>query len=212
MIGQGVGEFEAVAGLVARQAQAADEQVARGLQTRLGADAAVLVQHFERDAAFAQDFGVLVDAVQLLLRAEQLQRALGAVIVLKAQLFVQLCLHHLAVVGQAHHARLVQGIAAGGAVAQQGQQPTHGRGVDLGVQDQRGVAHEQPLDRLGRNAGRGPGRGIAGRDLARIGEAGLQRRAGLAVDDGHLMTLAGQVVGGGHADDAGAENCDLHGS
>ena len=210
VVGQGVGEFEAVAGLVARQAQAADEQVAGGLQARFGADAAVLVQHLERDAAFAQDLGVLVDAVQLFLRAEQLQRALGAVVVLKAQLLVQRRLHHLAVFGQTHHPRLVQRIAGRGAVAQQGQQPAHGRHVQMRMQNQRGVTHEQPLDRLGRDAGRGPGRGVAGRDLARIGEAGLQRRAALAVDDDDLVPLTGQVVGGGHADDAGAEDCDLH--
>ncbi|MNX75849.1 hypothetical protein D3C86_1073380 [compost metagenome] len=206
-----IGEFEAVAGLVLGQAQAPDEQVARGRQTRLGADAAVLIQHLERHAAFAQDLGVLVDAVQLLLRAEQLQGALGAVVVLQAQLGVQRGLHLLAIVGQTHHPRLVQRIAGRGAVPQQGQQPAHGGDIDLRLQNQRGVAHEQPLDRLGRDAGRGPGRGIAGRNLARIGEAGLQRRAALAVDHRDLVAGLGQIVGRRHPDDAGAQDCDLHG-
>ena len=58
------------------------------------------------------------------------------------------------------------------------------------------VAHEQPLQRLERNAGRRPGRGIAGRDLAGIGEAGLQRRPVLPVEDDDLVPGLGQVVGG----------------
>ncbi|MNC43717.1 hypothetical protein D3C75_925920 [compost metagenome] len=134
-----------------------------------------------------------------------------AVVVFQAQLHVQGGLNLLAVFGQAHHPRLVQRIAGRGAVAQQGQQPAHGGDVRMRVQDQRGVAHEQPLDRLGRDARRGPGRGIAGRNLAGVGEAGLQRRAALAVDHRDLVAGLGQIVGRRHANDAGAQDCDLHG-
>ena len=72
------------------------------------------------------------------------------------------------------------------------------------------MPHQQPFDRLDRNAGAGPGRGIAGRDLAGIGEAGLQRRAGLAVEHRHLVAGAGQVPGAGHADHAAAQDQDPH--
>ena len=44
------------------------------------------------------------------------------------------------------------------------------------------MLHEQPLQRLERNAGSRPGSRVAGRDLAGIGEAGLQPGAVLAVD------------------------------
>ena len=58
--------------------------------------------------------------------------------------------------------------------------------------------------------GPGPGRRVAGRDLAGVGEAGLERRLRLAVEHDDLVAGAGELVGGGHADHAGAENEDLH--
>ena len=58
--------------------------------------------------------------------------------------------------------------------------------------------------------GAGPGRGIAGRNLAGIGETGFLRGLGLTVDDRHLMAGARQIIGRGDADDATAENNDFH--
>ena len=78
------------------------------------------------------------------------------------------------------------------------------------LNDQRRMAHEQPLHRLHRNARCGPGAGIAGADLARIGKAGFQRRAGLAVDHRHLMPGFRQIPCRGHADNARAKNDNLH--
>src|SRR5262249_42602251 len=43
-----------------------------------------------------------------------------------------------------------------------------------------------------------------------VGEAGFQRGVRLAVDDDDLVAFVQQVPGGGDADDAGAENDDLH--
>jgi len=45
-------------------------------------------------------------------------------------------------------------------------------------------------------------RGIAGRYLAGIGKAGLQRRLRLTVDDINLMAGFGEIIGRGDADDA----------
>ena len=82
-------ELEAVAGLVARQAQPAGELLAHHRQRRFDRDAAVAVQHLERHAGPLQDRDVVADAVQLLLRAEKLQRALGALVVADAGLGAQ---------------------------------------------------------------------------------------------------------------------------
>ena len=70
--------------------------------------------------------------------------------------------------------------------------------------------HEQPLHRLHGNAGRGPGRAIAEGHFTGIGEAGFQRRALLAIDDGNLVSGLGKLVSGRYADNAGAENDDFH--
>src|ERR1700675_612291 len=43
-----------------------------------------------------------------------------------------------------------------------------------------------------------------------MGEAGFERRLRLTVDDRYLMAGTGQIIGRGDADDAAAENNDLH--
>ena len=48
--------------------------------------------------------------------------------------------------------------------------------------------------------------------MAAIGVAGAQRHAGLALDDGHLVAVAGEKPGGRDADHAAAENQDPHGT
>ena len=78
------------------------------------------------------------------------------------------------------------------------------------VDDQGRVLHEHPFQRLHRNAGGRPGRGIAGADLARVAKAGLQRRAGLAVDHRHLMAFLGEIIGGGDTEKPRAQNDDPH--
>lgn len=47
--------------------------------------------------------------------------------------------------------------------------------------------------------------------LARVGKAGFKAGAGLAIDGRHLVPGAGQVVGGGYADDAATEDKGSHG-
>src|SRR6185369_17768488 len=65
-------------------------------------------------------------------------------------------------------------------------------------------------DGFHRHAGAGPGRGIARRDLAGIGERGFLRGLSLAVDDRYFMAGARQIIGRGDANDATAENDCLH--
>src|SRR3546814_6692489 len=63
-------------------------------------------------------------------------------------------------------------------------------------QAQRHVVAEQRLPEDLRRPWRSPGVGVAGRDHAGVGEAGLHRRLVLPVDDDDLMSVAGQFVGG----------------
>ena len=51
---------------------------------------------------------------------------------------------------------------------------------------------------------------MAGCDQAGIGEAGLAGGLGLAIQDSDVMAVAQQLIGGGDADDPGAENNDAH--
>ena len=69
---------------------------------------------------------------------------------------------------------------------------------------------EQVAQHLARHAGRGPRRDVAGRDDAGVGEAGFRGDAAAALEDGDLVAVGGQFVGGGDADDAGADDGDAH--
>src|SRR3546814_11905333 len=56
----------------------------------------------------------------------------------------------------------------------------------------------------------GPGRRIAGRDLAGIGESGFHARRRLAVEHHHLVAGLREVIGGRHADHPATEYDHLH--
>ncbi|MNK94588.1 hypothetical protein D3C87_1147910 [compost metagenome] len=204
------GKHEAIAGLVARQAQAAHDLLLRRREAGFDGGAAVAVENLERHAARRQHVDILADGVELLLGAEYFERALHALVIFDAGLFTQGHQAIAAIFGDAHHAALVDRITRRGAVAQHLAHPAPGGRVGRRADDQRRVFHEQPFHRLHRNAGGSPGRGIAGGNLSRIGEAGFQRRGRLAVDHRHLVSGFGQIPGGCHADDAGSEDSDVH--
>ena len=143
---------------------------------------------------------VLGCGVYLGLGAEQLGRAEAAVFVGDAGFSAQFVEAVAAVFGQAHHALLVHRVTAGGAVAQHLRHPQVLVDVAGELDGQRRMALEQPLDCLQRYAWRSPGRGIAGRDLACVGEAGFHGHRRLAVDHGHFETLPGQIIGTGGSD------------
>jgi hypothetical protein len=96
------------------------------------------------------------------------------------------------------------------ALAQEGEAP--GPLVRIGAQakQHRRVFAPQPFEHLRRRSGVGPGLGVAGRDLAAVGEAGFHRGRVLAVDDRDLMPGAGQIPSARHADYAGAQDCNFH--
>jgi len=97
-----------------------------------------------------------------------------------------------------------------GAVAQHGEAPAHQAHVQVRADDQRPVLHQQPLDRLQRHARSGPGRRVTRRHLAGIGVAGFLAGRVLAVDHRDLVAGLRQKPRARHADDAAAQNDDLH--
>ena len=205
-----VGELETVAGLVLRRQQAADDFLPDMPECRLDANAAIGIEHFIGDAVGGQGFDVLGRRVELMMRSEKLQRALHAFVIGDAGLFANLGERNATVIGKAQHAALVDRIALRGAVRQHLDEPRQHGAIDLRAQDERRVVHEQPLDRLHRNAGSGPGRAIAEGDFAGIGKARFQRRPLLPVDDRDLMARLGKLIRRCHADDTGTQNDDFH--
>jgi hypothetical protein len=175
-------ELEAIARLVAGQEQATDELAAHPGQLRFVADAAGAVEQLEGDAGLAQHGDAAGSAVELPLRAKELQGAAAALVVGDVDSGAQGAQAITAVLGEADHPRLVDLVARCGAVAQHRQDPADESGIDMRPDDERPVVHGQPLDRLQRHARPGPWRRIAGRNLAGIGEARLERRHGLAID------------------------------
>ena len=181
-----------------------------GSQRRLRGDAAGAIEHLERHAILLEHRDIVGGMVELGRVAKQLQRAARALVIANAGLAAQRAQAIAAVFGDRDHPPLVDRVTRRGAVAQHLQQPEPHHRIELGPDHQRAVLHQKPLDRLDRHAGAGPWRGIAGRHLAGIGKAGLQRRLRLTVDDRHLMAGFGEVIGRGDADDAAAENQDFH--
>lgn len=96
------------------------------------------------------------------------------------------------------------------ALGQELQAPAPLRAVEPGPQQQRSLFVEHPFQRLPGRLAIGPGLTVADRDLAAIGIAGLQGRTALAVHHGDLMTALAQMPGGADADDAGAQDDDVH--
>src|SRR5690606_16831523 len=69
---------------------------------------------------------------------------------------------------------------------------------------------EQPLQRLERNAGRGPRRRVAGRDLACVREARLEGDTGLPLHDRDRDARLREIVGGRSTDYTATEHQDIH--
>ena len=204
------GEHLAVAGLVVGQAQGAGQLVLDPGQGRFDAGDGVAVEQLVGHAGGFQHGDVLGRVVDLGLGAEQLGGAQLAAFIGDAGFGAQLVEAVTAVLGQAHHALLVHRVAGSGAVAQHLRHPQVLVDIGGGLDRQRRVLLQQPLDGLQRHARGSPGRGVAGRNLAGVGEAGFQGRAVLAVDHHHLEAGTGQIVGTGGTDHTAAEHQNTH--
>jgi hypothetical protein len=209
-LGEACREQVAVAGFIERQAQPTNQLVLGLGEARLGGDAALGVEQFVGHPVLLQYRDISLGRGQLLLAAEQLQRAALASVVLDAGLVAQLLKALAAVVRQAHHAALVDGVTRCGAVAQHLRHPGPHRRVEPRPYHQGRMLREQPLQCLEGDPRRGPGGRVTGRDLASVGVAGLEGGSWLPVEDRHLVALVGKVVGAGDADDATAQNDYVH--
>ena len=143
----------------------------------LRGNAAGRIEHLVRHAILLEHRDIAAGAVELLLLAKQLQRALAALVIFDAGLGAQRAQAVAAVFGDRDHPALVDGVALCRAVAQHLQPPDPHHGIELGPDHQRAMPHQQPFDGFHRHAGAGPGRGIAGRHLAGIGERWFPARA-----------------------------------
>ena len=209
-VAQDDGELAAVAHFVLRQVDGTEQ---RGVGLERGLDGARLLaaDFVKHHAGLAQHRQPRLHDALLLLAAQQHQVTLAALE------FVFHARGHLvqalaAVESQALQLRAVGGVGAGIAGAQpaahpaqvgHGQRPRHAH---------RGVARQQVADDLARHARRGPGRDVAGRQHAGVGKAGALGHAGVALEYGDLVAIKGQFVRGSDADDAGAEDGDVHGA
>jgi len=138
------------------------------------------------------------------------QDALCALVVLDASGRAQLLQRVAAVGAQAHDLLDVVARTRGCAVAQEGQAPQPLPHVGAQTEEQGRIFLAQPLQHLERRAGVGPGLGVAHRDLAAVGKAGLGAGRTLAVDDGHFVTQLREEISRSHAEQAGAQNDHAH--
>ncbi len=99
-----------------------------------------------------------------------------------------------------------------GAVAGEFDAPAQDMRYRAVAQEERGILLAQPFDDLHRHAGLGPGLDLAGMDDAAVSPAGFHGRAGLAVEQHHLVTGFPEIPGRGRAHRTRAENNCGHGS
>ena len=206
MAGQALGELVAVAGVVAAKVHAAGEPAADRRQRRLQRDAGPAIDDVDRLAELAIDRRLLGRLGER--RRIAIDPQIAAVVAVVGD--AALGRHHVeliaAVDGEPEHRLGIVPPALRCAVRQEAQAPAdHPRQRPQAQQEGRLLAAEVAQDQF-RDAGCGPGVRHPRGDQPAIGEAGLERRALLAVDQHHRMPVAGQLVGGGDADDAGAEN------
>jgi hypothetical protein len=77
-------------------------------------------------------------------------------------------------------------------------------------EQQRRILAAQPLEDLERRLGIRPGLGIRRGDLSAVGERSLEPGGWLAVDDGDVMAVGGEIPRRGDADDAAAQHEHPH--
>ena len=207
-VAQDDGKLAAVTDLVLRQVDGASQRRVR-VQRRFELARLVGADFMKRHAQLAQQRQARLHQVLVLGAAQQHHVAGGAVEVV-GHARGHLVQAVAAVEGQTLHARAVGGVAgrlAGGVPAAH---PGHVGRRQRPAHAHRGVARQQVAQYLDRHAGRGPRRDVAGRHHASVGEAGALGHAGMALEHRHLMAVGGQFVGRGHADDAGAQDGDVH--
>ena len=211
MLGQALREQVAIAGLIIGQVQPAHELARHARQCRFGRHQFLGTQQPVTHAAFTQHPHVLAGRLDLRFMPEKLQQTTLAILVANARIAAQRIDALAAVLGDTYHALLVDGIALGRAVVEhRHHEACHGR-VALGLNLQRCMLLEHPLECLARDAGRRPGGGKPERHLTGIAVAGFHGGGLATIHHRDLVPLGRQVIGAGDPDDAATENEYLHG-
>ena len=141
--GEAGGEQIAVAGVVVRQMQGADQTMDGVAKAGFVLQAFLRRQFAAGHAVFTQYGDVFLRAVHFFVAAKDLQRALFASFKVEVGVVaLEFGKHGAAVFGDAHHAFFVGFVARGGAVAEHFQQPFELKAAAVGAQDERRMRFE----------------------------------------------------------------------
>ena len=181
------------------------------VQPRLPAVALRGVEQFELEPPLRQPVQRGPRRRELALAAQQHEHP-ASLLVLQFQRVGQLVQALAAEAGQRHQrgaAGWRAAIASGAPAAPQPRQLAERTDT---VEAHRRVCAERLTPGLQRHARRIPARRIARCDDTGMGEAAFAGDAGVALVDTDLVTIGGQFVGAGDADDAGADDGNSHGA
>jgi hypothetical protein len=213
--GQRLGKDPGIAAFVAGGVGAADNAVGKRLEGRLYRQQLGRAHDAPCHAIFAHQRGGVARGVKRLLLGVVMRDA-----ALQAVVFDAGGLHHLlegvmAVGAQRHqllHIALKRCVIA---LPEELQAPAPLLPAlakrQLRAKQQRRIVTKHPFQRLQRRIPVGPGFAVADGNLRRIGKAGFQRRAGLPVNNRHLMAPLQQMPGGAYTNNSRAQNNDFHG-
>ena len=208
-VAQDDGELAAVAHLVLGQMNRAGQRRG-GVQRGLDGAGLRAVDFMKHHAGLAQHGQAGLRHLALALAAQQ-HHVAGAALERVVHALGHLVQALAAVEGQALQERAVGGVGVGPAGAQPARHPVQVGAGQRPRHAHRGVARQQVAQHLGRHAWRGQRRDVARGQHAGVGKAGALGHAGMALEDSDLVAVGGQFVRGGDADDAGAEDGDVHG-
>ncbi len=184
------GKQARVAGFVRGRIAPAGDQIARVGERRLQRDA--LGDRFRGDiqAARAQRRNVRARALEVASIGEDLKNAARLLVVFEPELVPQRLELAPTVERKREDRGGIRARAPGQTFVQEPQAPGPLRPIRARPEQQRRVLSPQPLENQRRRLGIRPRLGVTRRDLATVGEARLERRSALPIDDGDLMAGA----------------------
>ena len=201
-------ELVRIARFVRRRPAAADHRDVAQCGLDLGA--AARAHHLQVAAVLAHHARGLDRVAELALARIEMQDAAREMVILYAGFGAQLLQARAAVQAERHQLPDVVRRARGRALAQEREAPEPLREIGARPEKQRRLLAAEPLQDLARHARIGPRLRVRHRDLPAIGERGLQAGGIVPLEQRDLVAGLAEVPGGGNADDAGAENQDVH--
>ena len=208
---QRVREPVRVARFVARRERPADDACGRTAQCGLDGEAFAGGDRLHVATVFAHDGSGTDAGLEFTFVRVEMQDPAFEMVVPDAGLRPQCLQRRATVQSERHELTDVLARAPRQAFTQEVQAPAPLRGIGPEAEQQRGILAPEPADDLRRRVRIGPRFRVAHGDLAAIREAGLEAGSGLAIDDGDGVTCPREKPRGGGADDAAAEDEDVHG-